>query len=423
MTIRPAFFGILGVMAAAVIGLVWTRAQLFSRLIYLGGLLILTCLVWAVFSVRGLIVKRTARGLRQQLGQVLEERFEVVNTTRWARLWVQVEDASDLPWTSGSRVITQLGKRENRNYSAYTLLTRRGQFHLGPTFLYSGDPIGLFGIRRKINHTQTLLVLPYLVQLQHFPFPPGYLPGGRALRRKSPEVTPHAAGVREYAPGDSLNRIHWPITARRDKFMVKEFEQDPQADVWIFLDGEGGVQAAQPAPIHPQRVDRIWMLGRKYQVTLPPDTFEYAVSVAASISSYFIRRGEAVGMSCIGQVATNIPPEKGERQLGKILETLAFLQPEGRLPLLGLVDAEAQRLQRGSTVVMITPSGQDSIIIAVEMLIRRNLKPVVILVNGHSFGGYMNVDRIQMALHARSVPVTTVAQGEDIKIRLEQGFS
>ena len=129
------------------------------------------------------------------------------------------------------------------------------------------------------------------------------------------------------------------------------------------------------------------MLGRKYRVTLPPDTFVHAVSVAASISSYFIRRGEAVGMSCIGQMATNIPPEKGERQLGKILETLAFLQPEGRLPLLGLVDAEAQRLQRGSTVVLITSSGQDSIIIAVEMLIRRNLKPVVVLVNGHSFGG------------------------------------
>lgn len=423
MTIRPAFFGILGVMVAAVIGLVWTRAQLFSRLIYLGGLLILACLVWAIFSVRGLVVRRTARGLRQQLGQVLEERFEVVNTTRWMRLWVQVEDASDLPWTSGSRVITQLGKRENRNYSAYTLLTRRGQFHLGPTYLYSGDPIGLFGIRKKIDHSQVLLVLPYLVHLQYFPFPPGYLPGGRALRRKSPEVTPHAAGVREYAPGDSLNRIHWPITARRDKFMVKEFEQDPQADVWIFLDGERGVQAARPAPVHPQRVDRIWMLGRKYQVTLPPDTFEYAVSIAASISSYFIRRGEAVGMSCIGQVATNIPPEKGERQLGKILETLAFLQPEGSLPLLGLVDAEAQRLQRGSTVVLITASGQDSVIIAVEMLIRRNLKPVVVLVNGQSFGGYLNVDRIQLALRARNVPVTTVAQGEDIKFRLEQGFS
>ena len=53
-------------------------------------------------------------------------------------------------------------------------------------------------------------------------------------------------GVREYVDGDPLNRIHWMSTARRDRLMVKEFELDPQSDVWIFLDAEREVQSTLP---------------------------------------------------------------------------------------------------------------------------------------------------------------------------------
>jgi uncharacterized protein (DUF58 family) len=50
------------------------------------------------------------------------------------------------------------------------------------------------------------------------------------------------ASVRDYAPGDSFNRIHWPSTARTGQLIVKEFELDPMADIWLFLDLEKRVQ-------------------------------------------------------------------------------------------------------------------------------------------------------------------------------------
>ena len=40
---------------------------------------------------------------------------------------------------------------------------------------------------------------------------------GEALRRRTHYVTTNAAGVRDYAPGDSFGRIHWPSTARRNR--------------------------------------------------------------------------------------------------------------------------------------------------------------------------------------------------------------
>jgi uncharacterized protein (DUF58 family) len=48
-------------------------------------------------------------------------------------------------------------------------------------------------------------------------------------------VTPNASGVREYAPGDAFNRIHWKSTARTGEMMVKTFELDPASDIWIVI--------------------------------------------------------------------------------------------------------------------------------------------------------------------------------------------
>ena len=56
-----------------------------------------------------------------------------------------------------------------------------------------------------------------------------------------------------------------------------------------------------------------------------------------------------------------LPSDRGGRQLGKILETLAMLQADGPLPLPGQVEAQARYLPRGSTVVLITPSTSESV--------------------------------------------------------------
>ena len=180
---------------------------------------------------------------------------------------------------------------------ARTWLTRRGAFALGPTTLRSGDPFGLFVARKTVTAAETLVVLPMSVPVRTFPPPPGILPGGRAIRRKTMDVTPHASGVREYVPGDPMKRIHWPSTVRRGRFMVKEFEQDPQSDIWLFLDAH--VEAHVGQPVHEElsfKVDQ-W-LQKRPQVKLPCDTFEYAVSAAASLAQHFLKQQRAVGLAC-----------------------------------------------------------------------------------------------------------------------------
>lgn len=422
MAFRRTFWGVLVVLFIGVVGAIWTRSGVYVRLIYLCISLLVVSWFWAFFSVRAFTVKRYSRALRFQLGDVFEERFEIINHLSVMRLWLEIRDLSQISASGGSRVLSWIGSREVRSYNSYTLLTRRGEFSLGPVSIYSGDPFGLFLASRRVTGEKSLVVLPYLVDVQNFPFPPGLLPGGRAIRRRTSDITPHAATVREYAPLDSLNRIHWPSTARKDRLMVKEFEQDPQADVWVFLDAQKAVQVIQEEAAASPRIDQFWLWKNRYEVTLPASTFEYSISVTATVSKYFIQHGQAVGLASAGQVLSVLSAERSSRQLIKIMETLAFLKCEGELPLIGLIDAQAPNLPRGTTVVLITSSPANSVVIAAEGLLQRDMRPLVILIDPTSFGGIAGIEHLILNLHNRRIPVMVISKGMSLKTVLESGF-
>jgi uncharacterized protein (DUF58 family) len=405
MTVSSRIIAIL--LGLSVLALAITGSLIYSRLSYLWLFLLLGNWVWAAFSLRGVEFERGARTLRSQVGQVFEERFEVRVRGRLPRLWLEVRDESTLPGTHGSRVLTLLRGNQSRSYRAVTRLTRRGVFPLGPTVLTSGDPFGLFPRSRTAPSESSLLVYPLIADVSNFPSPAGLLSGGEALRRRTHQITPNAAGVRDYAPGDSLNRIHWVSTARRGRLMAKEFELDPFAPVWIFLDGARAAQATLPhveideAPVS--------YLSKREKYSLPPSTEEYGISAAASLARYFVQRKRAVGLACKGDTLQILQAEAGGRQLGKMLEALALLRTEGDLSILALVMAQARHLPRGSTVVLITPSVEDGVMLATDHLQRRSLRPVAVLLDSESFGGPAGTAALATSIRLMGVPVRRVA--------------
>jgi uncharacterized protein (DUF58 family) len=233
-------------------------------------------------------------------------------------------------------------------------------------------------------------------------------------------VTPNAAGVREYVPGDPLNRIHWRSTARRDELIVKEFELDPMAQIWIFLDAEASVQAEEPYSPPSEAVEATWSPWREIQ--LPPSTEEYGVTVAASLAQHFIRRDRTVGLVSYQHPSRGapdvLPPDRGGRQFGKMLEALAPLRAEGDLSISALVTAHAQHIPRGSTIIVITPSVKREVALAADMLVQRGLRPVVVLLDAASFGGPEGTTDLADAVAALGVPVCVVGKGDDLAASL-----
>jgi uncharacterized protein (DUF58 family) len=397
-------------------GRILTGLLVYLRLAYLGIFLLGGAAIWTMLSINGIRLYRNSRTVRASVGDVFEEHYEIRKDAISGCAWLEVINQSDLPNASGSRLFTRIGSHQLRYYSARTVLIRRGAYLLGPTLLTTGDPFGIFTAQRKINAKDTLVILPMTFSIPSFPLPPGLLPGGKAIRQRTRDVTPHAAEVREYVPGDPMKRIHWPSTAHRGQLMVKEFEQDPQADIWLFLDAFRPVHASLPESEIPVQEENLWL--RRPKISIPKDTFEYAVSVAASLANYFLMDRRSVGLMCAAGKLTVVAGERGERQINKIMETLAFLQPEGSIPLYGLVSMQAKLLPLGSGVILITPSAHPDLLLVVEELQRRNLRPVVVLIKSETFGGMGGTEEMAANLFSRNIPVSQIGLWDDLGVQL-----
>lgn len=394
-------------------------APLYSRFLYLGILLVAFAWAWTHWTARRVRLTRRARQLRAHVGDVFEEQFRLSNNGRLPILWAEVFNQSAMPFAAGSRLFTLVSGGEQRTYPARTWLTRRGGFPLGPTRITIGDPFGLFITRKTFPAQETLVVLPAIQRIESFPFPPGLLPGGQAVRRKSHDITPHASGVREYVHGDAMKRIHWRTSARRGQLMVKEFDQDPQAEIWLHLDLQMMAHCEKPYRYEEPPMD-VMLFMKRPKFKLPPSTLEYAVSITASLAHYFIRQRFSVGYASAGQAYIVHPAERGERQEAKILETLAFVEADGRLPLAGLVSAQASQLPQGSGVILVTPAARRDLLTAVDNLLLRRLRPVVVLIDAETFGGPRGTDRLAASLRERRVPVYIIPCDADLPQALSQ---
>jgi uncharacterized protein (DUF58 family) len=403
--------GLICLLAALITG-----RDLYYHLTYLLIGTLLISALWAWSATRGLRLKRYTRTSRAQVGRPLEEHFALRNTSWLPKLWVTVRDGSDLPNHRASRVIQNLRPRREYAWTARTLCERRGRFRLGPVVISSSDPLGLFEFQRRLVRTGSIVVYPATVPVRSFPEPVGFLPGGDALRRRTHHVTTNAAGVREYVPGDGFNRIHWPSTAHKNRLIVKEFELDPLADAWIFLDMQRSVHFEVPVD-EAERVVRArepWWK-RVQRLRLEPSTEEYAVTAAASVAEFFVRHKRGVGLATHGQRREVIQADRGERQLGKILDALAALRAEGDVPFREVLSAEGGRLTRRTVVVAISPSVREEWVQTVLFLDRAGLRVVTILVDAASFGGPPGADRLQERLLAAGGVVILLRNGDSLQ--------
>lgn len=386
---------------------------LYSRLVYISIFLVIISWVWTRWAIRGLSLERSTREQRANVGDVLEENYRLANKSLVPAPWIEVANQSPMPLAAGSRLFTLVMRRQQRNYTARSWLTRRGGFPLGPTRVTTGDPFGLFSARKTILPDETLVVFPIIYEIPSFPFPYGLLPGGQVIRRKSPDITPHAAGVREYVHGDAMKRIHWSTSARRNRLMVKEFEQDPNAEIWLYLDAQMSVHYEKQYRQPDVSLDSM-LLVKRPKFNLPPSTLEYSVSIAASLAHYFIAQRRAVGMVSAGHTFTVLSAERNERQEAKILETLAFVKADGTLSIEALVAAQASQLPQRSTVILITPTVRPGLLQAVDDLQLRHLHPIVVLLEAHTFGGPQGTSDIVNALRERQIPVHVIACDDNI---------
>lgn len=376
--------------------------------------LILVSVVWAWLGVNWLRIRRRTLTRVAQAGQTLNEEFVITNLSFIPKLFVEVRDFSNLPGHYASRVVGLIGGNKWRGWKTDTFCAWRGRYSLGPMQVRSGDPLGIYQMERSINKVSSILVYPAVWDFEEFPLPAGYLPGGLALRRRTHYVTTNASGVRDYTNGDVINRIHWPLSIKRQRLTVKEFELDPMSEIWLMLDLERAAQAriGIPASQADELVEVVPATGGAF--VLPARTEEYAISMAASVAQHFLKQNRAIGLLTYSHHREVIGCDRGERQSGKIMETLSVLQADGAVPFARVLRAEGALLPRGATIIAISSSPDVVWVNAVQQVVRGGQRLVAIVIDGQTFGRAEPSTPIIAALTETGAVVRVVRRGDSL---------
>jgi uncharacterized protein (DUF58 family) len=397
------------------------RRMAFNLLYFMTGVIIIA-VFWTLANMRGVSLKRVTRSQRSQVGKYFEESVEITNRSRWPKLWVEVQDFSTLPGHQAGRVVNGLGRGATVGWQVRTLCQQRGRFILGPLLYTSGDPLGIFRVTHRVPGVTSLVVTPAIYPIPEFSPPSGYLPGSETTRRRTPYITASVSGVRDYAPGDGFNRIHWPSTARTGRLISKEFELDPLADLWIFLDMHDEAQAASPWT--PEGEEPLaWILrarARADRVELPPSTEEYGVTIAASLAHHFLQLDREVGFLSYANTREVIQPDRGDRQLSRLLEILAVMQATGHIPLAQVLATEGAHLARHTTLVVISPSADPRWVTVLRGLRARGVQGVGVLLAARTFGPAPDWQPVQAEMQASGLPSYLVKRGDDLALALTQ---
>jgi len=360
------------------------------------SLLVLSWL-WARYSLRKMIFRRTASSGRVQVGETFDERLMLDNVSALPKLWVQIADGSTLP---GHRAgyVASMGGRKRATWRARTLCKQRGRFQLGPVVATSGDPFGLFRRRVFLTEQRELMVLPRVLPISNFVLFTGGLPGRGRTSRRALQTTTNATTIREYMSGDALNRIHWRSSAHYNKLMVKEFDLDPAMDAWIILDLHDEMQAGEGEH----------------------STEEYGVTIAATIATFLLRQDLSLGMIVNAEHREFLSLDRGDRQIERVLEMLAVVRAGPGPDLKEALALDAFHFGRNTVAIIITPSSSRDWHDGVRHLQRRGVQVAVVGLDAASFENSPADEDTLALLEGANIPVLRVKCEESIAEALEK---
>lgn len=329
--------------------------------------------LWSRVSLQRLGMSRSLSLDRVRAGEWVTEEIQIANLGRLPKLWIEVRDFSSLPQHRAGRVVS-LAAGGVAEWTTMTRCVSRGRFRLGPMTISSGDPFGLFRVRKSIPVTHELMVYPVAVDVSRVPLPAASMSGGKAVNRNAAIAANTISGLREYTSGDPLNRISWTATARTGTMMVKEFDPDPTSDLWVVLD-------LSESPGSHKDGASSWIATPGADAAMLSSAEEYVIALAGSIAERALAEGRKVGLIVNRSMPIRLEPDNSQRQWFRIFETLAIATSFGSRSLAEAISVEARKFSRNSGLIVVTASLSSDWVAAAEALVQRQVPVTAVVVD------------------------------------------
>lgn len=308
--------------------------------------------VWRRFGLRDVAYRRRLDRHRLVWGDETAATIEVWNRKRLPLAWLRADDAATPGVVVRERELVQerVGAPVLRN--AWTLapferVSRRfhigaefrGVYELGPVELSVGDLLARRAAVEERPGIDRFLVWPRTVPTDDLRRR-DTVGGADRARSGLSEDPSRFAGVRDFAPGDQLRRVHPRASARLGHPMVKRFEPSRDREVLLALD----VQATA---------------GRIWEALTDVDEVEALIVVTASLIRTLTRERAAIGLAAAGYHGAEsrlafLPVSAGPGQAERAFDLLARLSTEPSAPFEQLIGMLMRAVRPGTTVVVVT---------------------------------------------------------------------
>lgn len=340
-----------------VIAAAWVLALLYA--VYQGGSLawhLIACLSVLIAlaaltqagPLRAIRIERTMRSGPYTAGEALNVTLSVASGRRWPWPYLLVIDnlPPELEVSAPRFVVSHLGRGWlSLTYRIPSL--KRGVYDLADITLQTGDALGLFRRTRDIPMSDSLVVWPATVPLDSSRLLSHIWHGDNRSPQPTRLESAHIRGIREYVPGDRLSRVHWKTSAHTGDFKVKQFEPDTDPEFTVLLD---------------------------HRAHFSLETWELAISVAASLVRQAYRGHKSIGLSAADLPEATLSPAFGPAALAAMMNFLSELPhnvggsarlTHARLPSRAVVITTTQHadgwLAFADQVVAIGPGGIQSL--------------------------------------------------------------
>jgi len=138
---------------------------------------------------------------------------------------------------------------------------------------------------------------------------------------------------RPYVAGDDIRRIDWRLYGRKDRFFIKQYEEETNLRCNVLLDASRSMAYGSG----------------------PLNKFDYAACLAAALAYLLVRQHDAVGLITFDhEIRRKLPATTGRPQLANVISLLEASQPAGSTNVKILFHQLAEELRRRSLVVLIS---------------------------------------------------------------------
>ncbi|WP_028452579.1 DUF58 domain-containing protein [Chitinilyticum aquatile] len=248
----------------------------------------------------------------------------------------------------------EAGSASQISYRLRPLL--RGNHQFGRIELRIDSPWGLWQRRQWTGEPEAVRVFPDFARILHQSIhaTDTRTQGGVLRRRRRGEGTDFHQ-LREYRQGDSLRAIDWKATARFQKPISREYQEERDQQIIFLLDCSRRMQAMDDERSH----------------------FDHALDAMLLLGWTAQKQGDAIGVYAFGGVERWLPPHKGRVAIDRLLEGVYDLQPTLATPdYLTAVERVLEKARKRSFVVLLTnlrDEDEDTLASSLQLLSERHL--------------------------------------------------